>query len=77
MTATDAKNESEIVVAVNPEDSVNPENSTNPENSDLEQAEKIKILKNRLEILRVRADILEVKEKIAKSQRALGLPKKI
>ena len=32
MTATDAKNESEIVVAVNPEDSVNPENSTNPEN---------------------------------------------
>ena len=66
----------EVVPEVVPVVDVKSENVTE-DDTESTKLEKIKALSSQLEILELRAQILEVKERIAKSQRALGLPKKV
>lgn len=66
----------EVVPEVVPVVDVKSENVTEND-TESTKLEKIKALSSQLEILELRAQILEVKERIAKSQRALGLPKKV
>jgi len=80
MAAKEKINEADLKTEVVPVVDVKSENVTeNDTENDTENTklEKIKALSSQLEILELRAQILEVKERIAKSQRALGLPKKV
>jgi len=80
MAAKEKINEADLKTEVVPVVDVKSENVTeNDFENDTENTklEKIKALSSQLEILELRAQILEVKERIAKSQRALGLPKKV
>ena len=64
----EADSKTEVVPVVDVKSEIDIENT---------KLEKIKALSSQLEILELRGQILEVKERIAKSQRALGLPKKV
>lgn len=64
----EADSKTEVVPVVDVKSEIDIENT---------KLEKIKALSSQLEVLELRAQILEVKERIAKSQRALGLPKKV